>query len=106
MNLASAIETRRVRDAVDRNRVVPVLADYTDGSDEIKQMLASLQSRSIPVLAIFPAARPGDPHPEPIVLRDRITEQQVLEALQAAGPSQVSGPEIRATASRPVAAGR
>ena len=105
MNLASAIETRRVRDAVEKNRVVPVLADYTDGSEEIKQMLASLQSRSIPVLAIFPAARPDDPHPAPIVLRDRITEQQVLDALASAGPSRAGAAGI-GTASRPVVAGR
>jgi len=105
MNLASAIETRRVREAVEKNRVVPVLADYTDGSEEIKQMLASLQSRSIPVLAIFPAARPDDPHPAPIVLRDRITEQQVLDALASAGPSRAGGAGI-GTASRPVVAGR
>jgi suppressor for copper-sensitivity B len=95
-NLATAIETNRVKAAVAKNRVVPVLADWTDGSLEIKQMLESLQSKSIPLLAIFPAAKPGGPLSEPIVLRDLITESQVLEALERAGPSCCPPPEIRA----------
>ena len=36
-----------------------MLADWTEGSPEIKQMLESLESKSIPVLAVFPAAKPG-----------------------------------------------
>lgn len=99
-NLATAIETSRVKSEIERNRVVPLLADWTDGSPEIKLMLESLQSKSIPVLAIFPAARPGDQPPEPIVLRDLITEAQVLTAIREAGPSRAAPAEIRA-ASRP-----
>ena len=99
-NLATAIETNRVKAAVEKNRVVPVLADWTDGSLEIKQMLESLQSKSIPLLAIFPAAKPGGSLPEPIVLRDLITESQVLEALDRAGPSCCPPPEIRAASAR------
>ncbi|MFM7035936.1 MAG: cytochrome c biogenesis protein CcdA [Planctomycetia bacterium] len=87
-NLATAIETRKVRSAIEENRVVPMLADWTDGSPEIKEMLASLQSKSIPVLAVFPAASPGGQPPEPIVLRDLITESQVLGAIKEAGPSR------------------
>jgi thiol:disulfide interchange protein len=95
-NLAYAIETDRVKAAVEKNRVVPVLADWTDGSNEIKAALEALQSRSIPVLAIYPAATPGGECPDPIVLRDLITEAQVLEALQKAGPSQPGAGPIRA----------
>jgi thiol:disulfide interchange protein len=87
-NLAYAIETEKVKAAVERNGVVPVLADWTDGSNEIKVALEGLQSRSIPVLAVYPAAKPGEPLPEPIVLRDLITEAQVLAALEKAGPSR------------------
>ncbi len=105
-NLATAIETSRVKSALDKNRVVPMLADWTDGSPEIKQMLESLQSKSIPLLAIFPAAKPGSPLPEPIVLRDLITESQVLEALERAGPSCCPPPEIRAASTGMPAAGR
>ena len=94
-NLAYAIETNRVKAAVEKNRVVPVLADWTDGSNEIKVALEGLQSRSIPVLAIYPAATPGTECPEPIVLRDLITESQVLEALEKAGPSKPGSDPIR-----------
>ena len=102
-NLATAIETSKVKAEIERNRVVPLLADWTDGSPEIKLMLESLQSKSIPVLAIFPPARSGDRPPEPIVLRDLITETQVLSAIREAGPSRAAPAEIRA-ASKPLTA--
>ncbi|MFM8704442.1 MAG: thioredoxin family protein, partial [Planctomycetia bacterium] len=103
-NLATAIETSKVKAEIERNRVVPLLADWTDGSPEIKLMLESLQSKSIPVLAVFPPARAGDRPPEPIVLRDLITETQVLSAIREAGPSRAAPAEIRAAAKpQPVA---
>ena len=102
-NLATAIETSKVKNEIERNRVVPLLADWTDGSPEIKLMLESLQSKSIPVLAIFPPARSGDRPPEPIVLRDLITETQVLTAIREAGPSRAAPAEIR-SASKPLPA--
>jgi len=103
-NLATAIETNRVRQEIERNGVVPLLADWTDGSPEIKAMLESLESRSIPVLALYPSAGPGDGPADPIVLRDLITESQVLEAIRRAGPSRGGASEIRAAA-KPAAAG-
>ena len=98
LNLATAIETSRVKAAVETNRVVPLLADWTEESPEIKTMLESLQSKSIPVLAIFPAAQPGDDGRAPIILRDLISEAQVLKALGEAGPSRAVQPELRARA--------
>ena len=62
-NLATAIETSKVKAEIERNHVVPLLADWTDGSPEIKAMLESLQSKSIPVLAVFPPIRSGNPLP-------------------------------------------
>jgi thiol:disulfide interchange protein len=103
-NLATAIETSRVKAEIEKNDVVPLLADWTDGSPEIKQMLESLQSKSIPVLAVFPGASGGDAASEPIVLRDLITESQVLSAIRAAGPSRPATAEIRAAAN-PLPAG-
>ncbi len=100
LNLATAIETDAVKELLEENRVVPLLADWTEESAEIKMMLESLQSRSIPLLAIYPGCRPGEPMREPIVLRDLLTESQVLEAIREAGPSRQCDPEIRA-ASRP-----
>ena len=63
--------------------VVPMLADWTDKSDEIKNKLRELGSDSIPLMAIYPA---NDPE-SPIILRDLISQQDVLTALQQAGPS-------------------
>jgi hypothetical protein len=47
------------------------------------------------VLAIFPAAPPGERAKEPIILRDLISESQLLDALERAGPSLTDPPEIR-----------
>lgn len=95
LNLATAIETTRVKAAIETNRVVPLLADWTEESPEIKSMLETLQSRSIPVLAVFPAAQPDEPPREPIILRDLITESQVLDALKQAGPSRPTIANLR-----------
>ena len=91
LNLATAIETQRVKALIEENRVVPLLADWTEESAEIKSMLESLSSKSIPVLAIFPANR----FDEPIILRDLLSESQVLEAIQRAGPSRTGPSESR-----------
>ena len=83
-NLKFAINTEDVRQLVDANGVVPLLADWTDGSPEIKAALDSLHSNSIPVLAFYPAGHPE----EVLVLRDLVTKGQVLDALKQAGPSR------------------
>jgi thiol:disulfide interchange protein len=82
-NFRNAINTRRVKEVVERNGIAPVLADWTDMNDTIKQKLIELNSNSIPLLAIYPAERPS----EVIVLRDAITQNQLLAALEKAGPS-------------------
>lgn len=103
-NLATAIETRKVKSAIEENRIIPMLADWTDGSQEIKDMLATLQSKSIPVLAVYPAIEPNATPREPIILRDLITESQVLGAIKEAGPSR---PGLsRAAARTPYSLGR
>jgi hypothetical protein len=63
--------------------VVTLLADWTDKNDTIKQALLELNSQSIPLLAIYPA----DPKREVLLLRDLVTQGDVLEALDEAGPS-------------------
>ncbi|HEY2826578.1 MAG TPA: thioredoxin family protein, partial [Pirellulales bacterium] len=83
-NLKFAINTPGVLDVIKSNDVVPLLADWTDGSQEIKDVLTSLQSNSIPVVAIFPGDRPN----EALVLRDLISQSRLLDALRQAGPSQ------------------
>jgi thiol:disulfide interchange protein len=89
VNKVVAIDTQRVARLIKQNDVVPLLADWSDRQSPVgqqtKQMLDVLKQRSIPLLAIFPA---GSPPPPPILLPDVLTEQQVLQALQQAGPSQ------------------
>ena len=82
-NSRVAINTPKVQEMVTKNGVVPLLADWTNPSPDIKSQLTELRSNSIPLLAIYPANRPG----EVIVLRDTLLESQVLEALAEAGPS-------------------
>ncbi len=91
-NEALALNTQEVHHWVEENGVVTLKADWTEPSDEIQEMLALLGSNSIPVYAIFPADRPR----QPLVLRDVITQRQLLGALRSAGPSRA---ESTATAS-------
>jgi thiol:disulfide interchange protein len=102
MNLKFAINRAGVRKLIEQNGVVPLLADWTDRNDTIKQALAELNSRSIPLMAIYPA----DPNAEVIVLPDVLTQGTVLDALEKAGPSKNAGMAAREsqTASRAVAA--
>lgn len=69
---------------VEKQGVVPLVADWTDGSPEITSMLDRLGSKQIPKLAIFPA---DTPH-RPIVLDGVYTQAQLFEALRRAGPSR------------------
>ena len=79
-----AIKTRDVSDLVRDYGIVPLKADWTEESDEIKDMLNLLGRNSIPVYAIFPADRPN----QPIVFSDLVTKGQVLARLREAGPSK------------------
>jgi thiol:disulfide interchange protein len=83
-NSKFVIEKQAVLDVVEKNGVVPLLADFTDRSATIKKTLNELGRNSIPVLAIWPAGASDD---EVIILDDVITQSQLLEALKKAGPS-------------------
>ena len=81
LNLKRAINTDKVKSVIESNGITPLLADWTNRNDDIKQAIEALGSRSIPLLAIYPAGKPN----EPILLRDVISQEQLLEALQQAG---------------------
>ena len=85
-NLKFAVETDAVRDLVEANGVVPMLADWTDRSPTIKKALNDLGYNSIPVLAIWPA-QPSEK--KVLILSDLLRESQVLDALKEAGPSKM-----------------
>ncbi|MGA2618286.1 MAG: thioredoxin family protein [Thermoguttaceae bacterium] len=84
-NLKTSVETEPVQQLVERNGVLPLLADWTDRSPMIKQALNELGCDSIPQLVIYAGGRPGE---KPKILSDLITQGQVLEALKEAGPSR------------------
>ncbi|TWT78999.1 Thiol:disulfide interchange protein DsbD precursor [Planctomycetes bacterium CA13] len=83
VNYNVALNTDATRKMIEELDAVPMLADWTNKNEEIKSKLEELQSRSIPVLAIYPGARPN----QPIVLRDLVSQSAVLDALEKAGPS-------------------
>lgn len=89
-NMRLAIERPEVAKMVARHQVVTLLADWTDTStdsinaNEIRRKVHELESNSIPLLAIYPADRTA----RPIVLRDMITQRQLLQALERAVPVQ------------------
>jgi thiol:disulfide interchange protein len=84
-NLKFSIETDHVRELVEKNHVLPLLADWTDPSPTIEQAIAALGYKSIPLLVIYPGSHPEQ---KPIILSDWVTEGNVLEALTQAGPSK------------------
>ncbi|WDQ16930.1 protein-disulfide reductase DsbD family protein [Rhodopirellula sp. P2] len=90
VNYNVALNTEATRQLIEELDAVPMLADWTDQDPEIEAKLKELQSRSIPVLAIYPGKSPA----EPIVLRDLVSQQMVLDALENAGPS-IDGAETK-----------
>ncbi len=84
-NSKVAIETQPVHELIQKNQVVPLLADWTDRSPVIKKALNDLGRNSIPILAIWPA---GAADNEVIILDDLITKGQLIKALRLAGPSR------------------
>lgn len=93
LNYKFAIDTQAVKSLVEKNNVVTMIADWTESNSPeglaIKQKLEELDSKSIPLLAVYPAG--GE---DPIVLRDAIIQSQVLDALEKAGPSQGKTAEV------------
>ena len=87
LNYKVAINTESTGELVNKLGAVAMLADWTDHSEEIREKLQELQSNAIPLLAIYPGAAPD----KPIVLRDLVTQGDVLEALRKAGPSVSKG---------------
>jgi len=84
-NSRLAIERPGVLKLIKEYDVLPLLADWTDRSPEIKKALNELGFNSIPLLAIWP----GQPaEQEVFLLPDLITERQVIDALKKAGPSR------------------
>ncbi|MEX2027557.1 MAG: thioredoxin family protein [Pirellulaceae bacterium] len=80
VNEQHAIETPSVKRYFGAHRIVPMKADWTDGSDEIHDALRSIGVNSIPAIAVYSPAYPDTP----ILLVGLVTEQQVVDALRMA----------------------
>lgn len=94
----TTLDTDPTREVVDTHGIVTLKADWTDGSDEIRDLLNRLGGDSIPTLAVFSPARPK----EPIVLRDAWTQSTLLEQLEAVVSENENNPgnQIAMAASR------
>ncbi len=65
---------------VTKHGIVPLMADYTEFSPELKRWLDRFDSKSIPLTVIFPANDPS----RPILLRDFYTQSALLKKLEQA----------------------
>ncbi|MEQ1825085.1 MAG: protein-disulfide reductase DsbD domain-containing protein [Pirellula sp.] len=92
LNLRVALETKKVKELVESESIVPMVADMTNYPPNVQAKLNELNSISIPVVAIYSGSDPDNP----IILRDLLTESDVLEALKSAGNKKNS--ESRPTA--------
>jgi hypothetical protein len=84
----SVLNTKAIHEVVETNRVVALVADWSDNEDtasvdEINRTFEALGGKQLPLLAIFPA---DDPY-RPIVLKGVYTRQQLARELNRAGPS-------------------
>jgi thiol:disulfide interchange protein len=81
------LNTRRTKQLVLENEVVTLKADKTHRSqaEDANRLLVELGNfgKTIPFLAIYPADQD-----QPLILDGLITQQQVVDALQQAGPSR------------------
>jgi thiol:disulfide interchange protein len=89
------LNTSKTKRLVQANGVKTLKADKTGPAPEIDDLLVKLgnKAKAIPYVAVYPPD--GS---QPILLEGFITQQQVLDALQRAGPS-LNGSRM-ATASR------
>ncbi len=76
-NTKFAIETPKVAEFVKSNGIAPLLADWTEPSDEIERYLKLMGRNSIPLIVIW---IPGKERP--ILIDGLISESKLLSALQ------------------------
>lgn len=90
----TTLNTDSTRDVVDTHGFVTLKADWTDGSDEIRDLLNRLGGDSIPTLAVFSPAKPN----EPIVLRDAWSQSTLIEQLETVVSENEDSAEPQAVA--------
>lgn len=80
VNEKTVLADDAVVEAILRNNVVPIKADWTNRNPEITQLLAKFGRSGVPLYVVFPAGAPD----APIVLPEVITTGIVLDALRRA----------------------
>lgn len=83
VNYEIALNTATTAKVMDELGAVAMYADWTDPDEQIKKKLEELNSRSIPILVIYP----GDRSKKPIIMRDLVSQRAVVDALRQAGAS-------------------
>ena len=81
---ATCLNAKPVRELVAKNRVLTLTADWTHEQPEVTELLEMLGNKAVPTVAVFPANDPNNP----IVFRGWYTQQDVVDALNKAGPSR------------------
>jgi len=79
-NESFALNTKATQSFVQEHDIVPLVADFTDGSPEVRRWLGKFLQEGVPLTVIFPAQRPN----EPIVLTDVYTQGTLLKKLNEA----------------------
>ncbi|MCH8830489.1 MAG: thioredoxin family protein [Planctomycetes bacterium] len=80
VNEKVALNTKKTLGFVQKHGIVPLIADYTHESPEIKRWLERFKTDAVPLTVIFPANRPD----QPIVLRARFSQEKLLQKLKEA----------------------
>lgn len=91
-NMRTAIDRPEVGEFCKQNDIVTMLADKSGPSPHIEQKLQELGSNSIPLVAIYPGQA------EPRLLRDVITQSQLLAALKDASQGSAGQSNSSSTA--------
>jgi thiol:disulfide interchange protein len=81
-----AIETKAVEQLVKERGVVPLYADFTDGSEEIAKWIANFGSAGIPLTVVIPAG--GDPS-KTTVFKSLFSRQALVDAITKAAPNVI-----------------
>jgi thiol:disulfide interchange protein len=95
-NETTAVNIPSTRALMKKLGVIPVLADFTKPSAEIRADLLKFRHNSVPMNLVYPAGRPSGVMSLPVLLTPGI----VQEALDKAGPSRVK-PMVAAARSQP-----
>jgi thiol:disulfide interchange protein len=95
----TVLHTRPVEEAIDRENVVTMYADFTDYPEEIGKTIRALGANGVPVIAIFPGNAPY----EPIVFGGGYTKSGLISALERATNRrpQSTGPSVAEASAGP-----